>query len=85
MQGRVRARAVKFDKSGDWYATFEDEVCKFPRARHDDQFDAFAYIGMMLDSLVEAPTKEEIEEEEYENELHASEYNSDGRSNVTGY
>jgi predicted phage terminase large subunit-like protein len=85
IQGRMRARAVKFDKTGDWYPTFEDELCKFPRGRNDDQVDAFAYIGMMLDSLVEAPTQQEIDEEEYEYELHTSGNTDSGRSAFTGY
>lgn len=85
IQGRMRAHAVKFDKSGDWYPSFEDELCKFPRGRNDDQVDAFAYIGMMLDSLIEAPTQQEVEEEEYEYELQSSGYSESGRSEYTGY
>ena len=85
IQGRMRAHAVKFDKSGDWYPGFEDELCKFPRGRNDDQVDAFAYIGMMLDSLIEAPTQNELEEEEYEHELRESGHGQSGRSRVTGY
>jgi len=87
IQARLRAHSVKFDKAADWYSTFEDELAKFPRATKDDQVDAFAYLGMMLDSLVEAPTREEQEEEEYENELREyGEYDSyTGRSAITGY
>lgn len=84
MQARLRAGSVKFDKTGDWYPMFEEELSKFPRAAHDDQVDAFSYIGVMLDSLVEAPTQEEIEEEEYLDELTESDYGS-GRSAITGY
>jgi len=85
IQGRMRAHAVKFDKSGDWYPSFEDELCKFPRGRNDDQVDAFAYIGMMLDSLIEAPTQQEVEEEEYEYELQSGGFSESGRSEYTGY
>ena len=85
IQGRLRAHAVKFDKSGEWYPPFEDELCKFPRGRHDDQVDAIAYLGMMLDSLVEAPTQSEIEDEEYNDELRSSGYSDTGRSVITGY
>lgn len=85
IQARMRAHAVKFDKGSDWYTTFEDELCKFPRATKDDQVDAFAYLGMMLDSLVEAPTKQEEEEEAYEHELNASGWNNSGRDRWTGY
>jgi len=85
IQGRVRAHAVKFDKSADWYPTFEDELCKFPRGTKDDQVDAFAYVGLMLDSLFEAPTHEELDEEEYLNELESSGLSTLGRSSITGY
>lgn len=85
MQGRMRANNVRFDKSADWYPAFEDELCKFPRGTKDDQVDAFAYVGMMLDSLIEAPTQNEIEEEEYEYERRNSGYADAGRSRVTGY
>jgi predicted phage terminase large subunit-like protein len=85
IQGRMRAHAVRFEKAGEWYPLFEDELCKFPRGTKDDQVDAFAYIGMMLDSLVEAPTYEETEEEDYLNELHISGLDGNGRSAYTGY
>lgn len=85
MQGRMRAHGVRFDKEGEWYPTFEDECISFPRAKHDDQVDAFAYLGMLLDIMIEAPTKEEIEEEEYNDELRSSGFNSTGRNRTTGY
>lgn len=85
MQGRVRSHTIRFDKSQEWYQTFEDECCTFPRAKNDDQFDAFAYLGMMLDVVIESPTEAEINEEEYENERNESESYNDGRSSLTGY
>ena len=85
IQGRMKAHAVRFNKAEDWYPTFEDELTKFPRGRKDDQVDAFAYLGMMLDALIEAPTQDEMEEEEYLQELELSGYNNDGRNAVTGY
>jgi predicted phage terminase large subunit-like protein len=85
IQARMRAGGVRFDKSGDWYNRLEEELCKFPRGTRDDQVDAFAYMGMLLDSLVEAPTNDEIEDEEYEFELRSSGYADSGRSRITGY
>lgn len=84
IQARIRARGVRFDKSGDWYPELEEELCKFPRGRKDDQVDAFAYLGLMLDALVEAPSLQEMEDELYESELRESGSN-DGRSRHTGY
>lgn len=85
IQARTQAHSVRFDKSADWYQTFEDECCTFPRARHDDQFDAFAYLGMLLDVVIESPTEAELEEEDYQDELREYESDYDGRSYITGY
>lgn len=85
IQARMRAQSVFFDKTGDWFPTFEDEVTKFPRDTHDDQVDAFAYLGLLLDKMVQAPTREEQEEEEFLEDLRQSEYGDAGRSSVCGY
>lgn len=85
IQARLRARSIKFDKKADWYQTFEEELTRFPRDTHDDQVDAFAYLGLLLNTLVEAPSREEIEEEDYLDELEHSGLNLQGRSMVTGY
>lgn len=85
VQARMRAKSVKFDKGADWYPTFEDELSRFPRDAHDDQVDAFAYLGLLLDKMIEAPTVAEQEEEVFLDELRESEYSYGGRSRTTGY
>lgn len=85
IQARMRAKAVKFDKGADWYPSFEDELTRFPRDTHDDQVDAFAYLGLLLDRMIEAPTIEEQEEELFEDELREYGNERSGRSVVTGY
>lgn len=85
IQARVRAHGVRFDKRGDWYQTFEDECRRFPRDKHDDQVDAFSYLGIMLNKLNEAPTQKEVEEEDYEMTKRDSGWNDMGRNEVTGY
>jgi hypothetical protein len=85
IQARMRAKTVKFDKQQDWYPVLEDELLTFPRGRHDDQVDALAWMGMLLDSMTAAPTVEELEEEEYQDELRLSEYTDTGRSTICGY
>lgn len=85
MQGRLRAKTVKFEKQSDWYPVFEDEMLKFPRGTKDDQVDALAYLGKLLDKMVEAPTDEEAENEEYELEYGNHRHEHDGRSAITGY
>ena len=85
IQARMRAGAVKFDKSADWYQTLEDEMMRLPRDKHDDQVDSMAYLGIMIDRLIEAPTKEEIEEDEYEHDKAEGGLRDEGRSQITGY
>lgn len=83
IRARMRAGGVRFDKSADWYQTFEDECLSFPRSRHDDQVDSLAYLGLLLDKIIDAPTIAEQEEEEYEQEKQ--EHSDLGRNSVTGY
>ena len=85
IQARMRAKGVRFDKNAEWYQTLEDEMIRFPRDKHDDQVDCMAYLGMMLDKLIEAPTRAEEEEEEYRDALHEFGYDHQGRSATTGY
>lgn len=85
IQARMRAKTCKFDKAADWYPAFEDELLKFPRGIKDDQVDAWAYMGTLLDKMIEAPTQEDIEEEEFLNEFRASGLSVSGRSAITGY
>lgn len=85
IQARMRAHAVRFEQDADWFQPFKDELMRFPRDKHDDQVDAFAYIGLILEKMFEAPTKLEQEEEIYADELRQSGHGDAGRSPVTGY
>jgi predicted phage terminase large subunit-like protein len=85
IQARMRAGAVKFDKAADWYYDLEDEAVIFPRGKHDDQVDALAYIGLILDRMVSGRSQKDIEEEEYEEEYEQSGLYEQGRSATTGY
>ena len=84
LQARMRAGGVEFDKDAHWYADLEDEILKFPRGVHDDQVDALAWIGLVLDKLIEANTFQEDETEDWE-EMYADEMFSFGRNELTGY
>ena len=84
IQARMRAGGVKFDKDAEWYLTFEEELLKFPRDRHDDQVDSFAHLGSLVDQMSDALTAQEIELEEYE-EMTKQNVGADGRSALTGY
>jgi predicted phage terminase large subunit-like protein len=84
IQARMRTGAVRFDKEADWYQELEDEMCQFPRSRNDDLVDAMSYLGLMLDMFVQGMSKKEIEQEEYEEELEDSYFDS-GKSETCGY
>jgi len=84
-QGRHRANAIKFNKRAEWYPPFEDELATFPRNPHDDRVASCAILGMALDRMVEAPTSEEVAEDEYQIELYKSDAIYTGRSETTGY
>lgn len=85
IQARVRAHGVRFDRNADWYQVFEDECTRFPKDKHDDQVDAFSYLGLMLDNLIEAPTLKEMDEDNYRDEYEKSQLSEQGRNAFTGY
>jgi predicted phage terminase large subunit-like protein len=82
-QARFKAGGVKFDKSAPWYPDLEEEMVRFPKARHDDQVDALSWLGLIVDQVQDADTPEE--EDEYEYEMARRQSQSDGRSQITGY
>lgn len=84
LQARMRAGGVEFDKQAHWYPDLEEEILRFPLARHDDQVDALSWIGLVLDKLVEANTPQEDADEEWE-EMFADEFFSFGKSAYSGY
>jgi predicted phage terminase large subunit-like protein len=82
-QARFKAGGVKFDKGASWYNELEEEMVRFPKARHDDQVDALSWLGLVVDQVHEADSPEE--EEAYEYQMAQSQSQNDGRSSVTGY
>lgn len=54
-QGRV---LLPDERSAPWVAYFLDELVKFPGGKHDDQVDAFAWIGQMI--LMYAVVREKV-------------------------
>ena len=85
IQGRHRAGGVKFFKKGSWYLELEQEMKRFPRGEHDDQVDALAYLGMVLNKMIPGLTPAEQEDDEYEEMVQEFNSEYDGRSRVTGY
>jgi predicted phage terminase large subunit-like protein len=87
IQAMHKAGAIKYDKEAHWYPAFESELLMVadsgPRGRHDDMFDAFAYLGLTIDQHYEAQSDEELEEEDYEEAFE--DFHSLGRCHATGY
>lgn len=87
IRARMRAEGCKFDRNGNWYPEFEQELLEFDRGTHDDQVDMMSLFGMYLDKLMDAPTAKEIDDEEWEKENQTSldaEWGM-GRYKSTGY
>ncbi len=87
IQAMHKAGAIRYDKEASWYPAFEAELMMVadsgPRGRHDDMFDAFAFLGLTVDQYYEAQSDEESEEEEYTSMFE--QYHSMGRNSTTGY
>ena len=87
IQGKHKSGFIRYDKEKSWYPAFEGELMMVadsgPRGRNDDQFDAFAYVGLTVDKYFEAYSDEEIAEEEYEEEIE--DFADQGRCWSTGY
>lgn len=85
IQKRAQAGGVKFNTYADWYKGLEHEMLMFPRGKHDDRVDTLAYLGLYLDRLIDAPTRQEQEDAE-DAEAWAESGNIEaGRCTVTGY
>lgn len=82
-QAKTRARHVFYDKEASWWVDLLEEMKRFPKAAHDDQVDVQSQFGLMLDSIQDAPSLEELDDESY---FRAREQaNMGGRSEYTGY
>jgi predicted phage terminase large subunit-like protein len=83
IRARMRAGKVRFNKNAEWYPAFEEELLKYPKFAYKDQFDAFAWLGLMLEEMVEPETDKELEEDEYREAFEA--HFPQGRCETTGY
>ena len=87
IRGMHKAGAIKYDKEASWWPGFHAELMMVaesgPRGKHDDMFDAFAYLGLTVDKFYDAQSDEEIEDEEYEEAFE--DMHSLGRCHNTGY
>jgi len=87
IQAMHKSGGVRYDKEASWYPDFEAELMMVadsgPRGKHDDFFDAFAYVGLTIDKYYEAYSDQELEDEEYDDFFE--DYADQGRCASTGY
>ena len=82
----MRAGMVEWDTEAEWYPGCMQELIQFPRGAYMDQVDALAWIAIGLDRIVEAPTKQEIEQMEWDEEYESTYFGEDNNGNwLTGY
>jgi len=87
IQAMHKSGSIRYDKEASWYPDFEGELLTVadsgPRGKHDDYLDAFAYVGLTINMYFEAQSDQEIEDDEWEEELF--DFQSLGRCAATGY
>jgi predicted phage terminase large subunit-like protein len=86
IQARIKAHTVRFNKEASWWPALHTEIVQFPRGTYKDQVDALAWLGHLLDKMVDVPTTQELEDLEYDEELLAAQQDEwDDAYNYTGY
>jgi predicted phage terminase large subunit-like protein len=69
IRGRTAMGKVYLPRRAPWASEFVDELLRFPAGKHDDQVDAFALIGQMLDRLVHGTKPKQREPMRCANEM----------------
>jgi predicted phage terminase large subunit-like protein len=82
LQAMLRAGHMYFNKDMRSWAETEEELKRFLKSGHDDIVDALAVIAQGVSNLI-TETDEELEDEEFFNEIATSQLS--GRNLVTGY
>lgn len=75
IRARMRQHAVQFDTAAEWYPDFQAELLVFDKGKNDDQVDALAWLGQVVDKMNDAPTVEELSEEKYQDMINEYELN----------
>lgn len=85
IRGRMRVGDVLFRKEEPWFTDFHEELRRFPKGMHDDHVDAFAYVGLIIDQMGQVQTKEEREEDEWQEKINKYYHTGTGACETTGY
>lgn len=79
IQGRMQQGKVYLPKNAPWVADFMRELLRFPSGEHDDQVDALAHLGLMLDTMVPTQAPREKPQKSWRDRiagLHRSDHKS---------
>ena len=86
IQQRMRTGAVRYDTDSGWFEDHMMELKKFPRGKKKDRVDAMAWLGRAIDEFVEAPTQDEIDDFEWEQEKELMmQFETGAQPSITGY
>ncbi len=83
LQGMFKSLHVRFNKEMAFWAEMEEEIRKFPKGERDDIVDALNIVGLGIRDVIQAPSKEEFEEEVFFRRLGPQ--STAGRNMTTGY
>lgn len=85
---RTKQGGVRFNKEASWYPALEAELLQVTRSgvkgKHDDQLDAFAWLGLAINEFHNSPTRDEIEENDWDDEYDMY-FGNEGACSITGY
>lgn len=87
LQGRMRSGSVEWDTQAHWYEEVKQELLSFTGLgdQKDDDVDSAGLICLGLKKIISAPSEEEINEMEYQEQYRNSGMQEQGISVVCGY
>lgn len=86
LQGMIRKAAVSFNKNMALWLDVEEELRRFLKGGHDDIVDSLAIVAQGLRDIVNAPSPEERDEEEWFLRFqHPTSPFNNGANRTTGY
>lgn len=85
IQQRMRTGGVRYDDMTSWFEDHRHELRRFPRGKKKDRVDAVAWLGRAINDLAEAPTAEEVYDEEWNEEYYDTMDSVSFETSITGY
>ena len=87
LQGRMRSGSVEWDTEAPWYEEVKQELLSFTGLgdQKDDDVDSAGLICLGLKKIILAPSEEELQEQEYQEQYKNSGMQEQGISIVCGY